>query len=123
MQQIVNINGFETVIEIPEGQEQSPLKYDGNKDSYHISYGNGLEEVGGVAEVTFADNTEATADVALPFTTLLDCQCTAIDVVGELQETTHIELVEEDKKLRLYGKVHPAYTGKMKIKWNAKGVI
>lgn len=123
MQQLVNINGYETVIEIPDGQEQSPLRHDGDKNNYHIKYGNGLEEVGGVAEITFTNNTEATADVALPFTTLFDCQCTAIDVVGELQETTHIELVEEDKKLRLYGKVQPAYTGKMKIKWNAKGVI
>lgn len=123
MKQIVIINGYETAIEIPEGQEQSPLRHDGDKDNYHIKYGNGLEEVGGVAEVTFANSTEATADVALPFTTLLDCQCTAIDVVGELQEATHIEFVEGDKKLRLYGKVRPAYTGKMKIKWTAKGVI
>lgn len=123
MQQTININGYETVIEIPDGQEQSPLRHDGDKDNYHIKYGNGLEEVGGVAEVTFANNVEATVEVALPFTKLLDCQCTSLDIVGEHQEKSHIEILEDGRKLRLYGQVNQAYTGKMKIKWNAKGVI
>lgn len=111
------------MIEIPDGQEQSPLRHDGDKDNYHIKYGNGLEEVGGVAEVTFANNVEATVEVALPFTKLLDCQCTSLDIVGEHQEKSHIEILEDGRKLRLYGQVKQTYTGKMKIKWNAKGVI
>lgn len=123
MYQVVNINGYETVIEIPVGQEISPLRYKGDKNDYHIKYGNGLEEVGGLAEVTFADNTEATVDITLPFAVLLDCQCTAVDIVGDHRESVHIELVEGDKKLRLYGKVSQPYTGALKLKWMAKGSI
>ena len=34
MQQVVNINGYETVIEIPEGQVLSPVKAQGDQSNY-----------------------------------------------------------------------------------------
>lgn len=119
----VTLNDAPSVLGLPRNLIPDPPMYSGNKDTYHIKYGNGLEEVGGIAEVSFANSAEATIDVDLPFVTLLDCQCTALDITGEHQETSHIEILEDGRKLRLYGRVKKAYTGKMKIKWTAKGVI
>lgn len=119
----VTLNDNPAVLGLPTNLIPDPPMSSGDKDNYHIKYGNGLEEVGGIAEVTFANDIEATVEVALPFTKLLDCQCTTLDVVGEHQEKSHIEILEDGSKLRLYGQVKQTYTGKMKIKWNAKGVI
>lgn len=119
----VTLNDAPSVLGLPANLIPDPPRFSGDKTNYRIKYGNGLEEVGGLAEVTFADNTEATVDITLPFFTLLDCQCTAVDIVGAHQESAHIEFVEDDKKLRLYSRVHQPYTGTSKLKWMAKGVI
>lgn len=119
----VTLNDVPSVLGLPKNLIPDPPIFSGDKDHYHIKYGNGLVEVGGIAEVTFTDNVEATVDVDLPFFTLLDCQCTSLDIVGEHQEKSHIEILEDGRKLRLYGQVKQAHTGTMKIKWTAKGVI
>ena len=119
----VTLNDVPSVLGLPKNLIPDPPICSGDKDNYHIKYGNGLEEVGGVAEVTLANNVEATVEVALPFTKLLDCQCTTLDMVGDHQEKSHIEILEDGNKLRLYGQVKQAHTGTMKIKWSAKGVI
>ena len=84
MQQVVNINGYETVIEIPESQVLSPVRVKGDQSNYEIEYGNGLKELGGIVEVQAtavkAGVIEGVQRIELPFFKTLDFQVTAINV-------------------------------------------
>ena len=84
MQQVVNINGYETVIEIKEEDVLSPVKAQGDQSNYEIEYGNGLKEVGGIVEVQATSIKEGVIEgvqrVELPFHKTLDFQVTAINV-------------------------------------------
>ena len=92
MKQVVNINGYETVIEIPAGEMLSPIKVQGDQSNYEIEYGNGLKEVGGIVEVqatTVKDGViEGVQRVELPFYKTLDFQVTAINVTASPTELT-----------------------------------
>ena len=84
MKQVVNINGYETVIEIKEEDVLSPVKVQGDQSHYEIEYGNGLKEVGGIVEVQATTVKEGVIEgvqrVELPFVKTLDFQVTAINV-------------------------------------------
>lgn len=124
MQQTVSINGFETVIEIPDGQAVSPVKVEGVKENYHIDYGNGLVEVGGEVEVTTRvtnGHIEGSADITLAFGTLLDVQATAIDIAGAMQEGVHIQYTGNGFKI--YAHANTTDVQPIKVKWTAKGLI
>lgn len=99
----VNINGFNTPIEIPEvfatreQAEQSEAKITEGEDSYVIRQGN-LVEVGGVltiqtTPVTKGTGTEGSKRVDLSsygFTKILNVQATAEDTpAGSIHENAH----------------------------------
>lgn len=119
MKQLVNINGYDTIINVPEDQVLSSIKYFGSKEDYSINYGNNLLEHGGIINITVT-NGEGSKTVKLPFT-VLDFQATAIDNnTGSIQESCHIEFVN-DNTVRVYGRATSNVT--IKVKWSAKGVI
>lgn len=122
MQQIVNINGYETVIEIPNGQVLSPVKVRGDKDSYHIEYGNGLVEVGGLVEINAAPTNGHIVGyhaIDVNFTNLLDVQVTTLDISSAVQENAHISFTDTGFKIWAHANATEAST--IKVKWSAKG--
>lgn len=123
MQQVVNINGFETVIEIPEGQVLSPVTVTGDKDNYRIEYGNGLVELGGTVEVEATENNghiEGSLAINLPFTTTLSVHVTTLDIANAVQENAHISETETGFKIWAHANTTTAQT--IKVKWSAKGL-
>lgn len=124
MQQTISINGFETVIEIPDGQVVSPVKVNGAKENYRIDYGNGLVEVGGEVEIATRvtnNHIEGSADIVLDLNTLLDVQVTAIDIAGAMQEGVHIQYTSGGFKI--YAHANTTDVQPIKVKWTAKGLI
>lgn len=128
MQQVVNINGYETVIEIPEGQVLSPVKVQGDQSHYEIEYGNGLKEVGGIVEVqatTAKDGViEGVQRVELPFHKTLDFQVTAINVSASPAVLTgEFAFARLDgNTLVVYGTANASEPKTIQVKWTAKGL-
>ena len=128
MKQVVNINGYETVIEIPEGEVLSPIKMQGNQSTYEIEYGNGLKEVGGIVEVqatTVKDGViEGVQRVELPFYNTLDFQVTAINVTASPAELTGEFAFArlENNTLVVYGTANANEPKTIQVKWTAKGL-
>jgi len=128
MQQVVNINGYETVIEIPEGQVLSPVKVQGDQSHYEIEYGNGLKEVGGIVEVqatTAKDGViEGVQRVELPFVKTLDFQVTAINVSASPAVLTgEFAFARLDENtLVVYGTANASEPKTIQVKWTAKGI-
>lgn len=128
MQQVVNINGYETVIEIPESQMLSPVKVQGDQSHYEIEYGNGLKEVGGIVEVQATTAKEGVIEgvqrVELPFVKTLDFQVTAINVSASpavlTGEFAFARL--DDKVLVVYGTANSNEAKTIQVKWTAKGI-
>lgn len=129
MQQIVNINGYETVIEIPEGKMLSPVKVQGDQSNYEIEYGNGLKEVGGVVEVQATSVKDGVIEgvqrVELPFYNTLDFQVTAINVTASPTELTgEFAFARLDNNtLVVYGTANSIEPKTIQVKWTAKGII
>lgn len=129
MQQVVNINGYETVIEIPDGQVLSPVKVQGDQSSYEIEYGNGLKEVGGVVEVQATSVRDGVVEgvqrVELPFYKTLDFQVTALNVSASpavlTGEFAFARL--DDKVLVVYGTANSNEAKAIQVKWTAKGIV
>lgn len=119
MKQYVLINDVPIELDIPDSMT---VTYSGSKENYRIEYGNDLVEVGGIISANFTETVEVITSQELPFKNLLDCQCSPLDVVGEYQEKSHLQIMS-DNLIRIYGQVKEPYTGIMKIKWMAKGVI
>ena len=128
MQQVVNINGYETVIEIPEGQVLSPVKAQGDQSHYEIEYGNGLKEVGGIVEVqaTAAKKgvIEGVQRIKLPFYKTLDFQVTAINVSASPAVLTgEFAFARLDENtLVVYGTANASEPKTIQVKWTAKGI-
>lgn len=116
-----NINGFETPIEFPEGSVAS-VHASGDKQQWHVDFGNGFVQVGGVLTLPFTDTTETNAVVNVPFSRLFDFQATPVDVQGPLGEAVHIEILA-DNKVRVYARTAQNYTGGFQVKWSASGVV
>lgn len=129
MQQIVNINGYETVIEISESQVLSPVKVHGDQRSYEISYGNGLKEIGGIVEVQANTAKEGVIEgvqrVELPFYKTLDFQVTAINVSASPAVLTgEFAFARLDgNTLVVYGTANSNEPKTIQVKWTAKGFI
>ena len=129
MKQVVNINGYETVIEIPAGEMLSPIKVQGDQSNYEIEYGNGLKEVGGIVEVqatTVKDGViEGVQRVELPFYKTLDFQVTAINVTASPTELTgEFAFARLDNNtLVVYGTANSNEPKTIQVKWTAKGII
>lgn len=129
MQQIVNINGYETVIEISESQVLSPVKVSGDQNSYEISYGNGLKEIGGIVEVQANTAKESVIEgvqrVELPFYKTLDFQVTAINVSASPAVLTgEFAFARLDgNTLVVYGTANSNEPKTIQVKWTAKGLI
>lgn len=129
MQQIVNINGYETVIEISESQVLSPVKVLGDQSSYEISYGNGLKEIGGIVEVQANTAKEGVIEgvqrVELPFYKTLDFQVTAINVSASPAVLTgEFAFARLDgNTLVVYGTANSNEPKTIQVKWTAKGLI
>lgn len=124
MQQIVNINGFETIIEIPQGQVLSPVITQSDKDNYRIEYSNGLVEVGGTVEIEAVPSNgyiEGSLSIDLPFTNTLTIQVTALAISSAVQENAHISETETGFKIWAYANTTTPST--IKVKWSAKGII
>lgn len=124
MQQIVNINGFETIIEIPEGQAVSPLIHQGDKSDYRIDYGNGLVEVGGLVEVstsTVNGHIEGSTAVELPFDRVYSVQVTTLDIPNAVQENAHISLT--DSGFKIWAHANTQTPSVIRVMWSAKGSI
>lgn len=128
MKQVVNINGYETVIEIPAGEMLSPIKVQGDQSNYEIEYGNGLKEVGGVVEVqatTVKDGViEGVQRVELPFYNTLDFQVTATNVTASPTELTgEFAFARLDNNtLVVYGTANANEPKTIQVKWTAKGL-
>ena len=128
MKQVVNINGYETVIEIPEAEVLSPIKVQGDQSNYEIEYGNGLKEVGGIVEVqatTVKDGViEGVQRVELPFYNTLDFQVTAINVTASPTELTgEFAFARLDNNtLVVYGTANANEPKTIQVKWTAKGL-
>lgn len=128
MKQVVIINGYETVIEIPDGQVLSPIKVQGDQQSYEISYGNGLKEVGGIVEVQATSVKEGVIEgvqrVELPFRKALDFQVTALNVSASpavlTGEFAFARL--DDKVLVVYGTANSNEPKTIQVKWTVKGI-
>ena len=129
MQQIVNINGYETVIEIPEGKMLSPVKVQGDQSNYEIEYGNGLKEIGGIVEVQATSVKDGIIEgvqrVELPFYNTLDFQVTAINVTASPTELTgEFAFARLDNNtLVVYGTANSNEPKTIQVKWTAKGII
>lgn len=129
MKQVVNINGYETVIEIPAGEMLSPIKVQGDQSNYEIEYGNGLKEVGGIVEVqatTVKDGViEGVQRVELPFYNTLDFQVTAINVTASPAELTgEFAFARLDNNtLVVYGTANSNEPKTIQVKWAAKGIV
>ena len=120
MQQVVNINGYETVIEIKEEDVLSPVKVQGDQSHYEIEYGNGLKEVGGIVEVQATTAKEGVIEgvqrVELPFVKTLDFQVTAINVSASPAVLT------DGNTLVVYGTANASEPKTIQVKWTAKGI-
>lgn len=128
MQQVVNINGYETVIEIKEDQVLSPVKVQGDQSHYEIEYGNGLKEVGGIVEVQATSAKEGVIEgvqrVELPFHKTLDFQVTAINVSASPAVLTgEFAFARLDgNTLVVYGTANASEPKTIQVKWTAKGI-
>ena len=128
MKQVVNINGYETVIEIPEGEMLSPIKVQGDQSNYEIEYGNGLKEVGGIVEVQATTVKEGVIEgvqrVELPFYNTLDFQVTAINITASPAELTGEFAFArlENNTLVVYGTANANEPKTIQVKWTAKGL-
>lgn len=128
MRQVVNINGYETVIEIPEGQELSPVKVKGDQTNYSIEYGNGLKEVGGTVDVNVksaADGfNDGTQRIELPLFTVLDFQVTLVKTSTALASTVSdsVSARLEGGVLVVIGSTNAGESKTIRIKWMAKGI-
>ena len=128
MKQIVNINGYETVIEIKEEDVLSPVKVQGNQSHYEIEYGNGLKEVGGIVEVQATTAKEGVIEgvqrVELPFVKTLDFQVTAINVSASPAVLTgEFAFARLDNQhLVVYATANSTESKNIQVKWNAKGI-
>lgn len=128
MKQVVNINGYETVIEIKEEDVLSPVKVKGDQSHYEIEYGNGLKEVGGIVEVQATTAKEGVIEgvqrIKLPFVKTLDFQVTAINVSASpavlTGEFAFARL--DDKVLVVYGTANSNDPKTIQVKWTAKGI-
>lgn len=129
MQQVVFINGYETVIEIPDGQVLSPVKVQGDQSNYEIEYGNGLKEVGGVVEVQATSVRDGVVEgvqrVELPFTRTLDFQVTALNVSASPAVLTgEFAFARLDGNvLVVYGTANSNEAKAIQVKWTAKGIV
>lgn len=128
MKQVVNINGYETVIEIPESQVLSPVKVQGDQSHYEIEYGNDLIEVGGIVEVQATTVKEGVIEgvqrVELPFVKTLDFQVTAINVsVSPAVLTGEFAFARLDENtLAVFGTANASEPKTIQVKWTAKGI-
>ena len=128
MKQVVNINGYETVIEIKEGDVLSPVKVQGDQSHYEIEYGNGLKEVGGIVEVQATTAKEGVIEgvqrVELPFYKTLDFQVTAINVSASPAVLTgEFAFARLDENtLVVYGTANASEPKTIQVKWTAKGI-
>lgn len=130
MQQVVNINGYETVIEIPESQVISPVNVEGNSDSYRIDYGNGLVKVGGelaIKTVPVKDGTgrtEGMVTVDLPeFRQVLGFGVVAMDSdKGSLFEHAHLGQVTF-KDMNVYASAISDKEVELKVNWFVEGLF
>lgn len=130
MRQIININGFETPIEIPEGQTLSPVTAQGDKTNYRIEYGNGLVELGGTVDVTVNRVAEGVLEgihnVALSFSTTLSVQVTAMNVIqgAETLNSESAFITDTTDGFRIYATARStAETQVIPVRWVAKGLI
>lgn len=130
MHQVVNINGFETVIEIPESQVISPVKVEGSSDSYRIDYGNGLVKVGGELAIKTAPvkdgagRTEGMVTVDLPeFSQVLGFGVVAMDSdKGSLFEHAHLGQVTF-KDMNVYASAISDKEVELKVNWFVEGLL
>lgn len=128
MQQVVNINGYETVIEIPGSQVLSPVKVRGDQSNYEIEYGNGLKELGGIVEVQATSVKEGVIEgvqrIELPFFKTLDYQVTAINVSASPAVLTgEFAFARLDNQhLVVYATANSTESKNIQVKWTAKGI-
>lgn len=128
MRQVVIINGYETVIEIPMEEVLSPVKVQGDQSHYEIEYGNGLKEVGGIVEVQATTAKEGVIEgvqrVELPFHRTLDFQVTAINVSASPAVLTgEFAFARLDENtLVVYGTANASEPKTIQVKWTAKGI-
>lgn len=128
MRQVVNINGYETVIEIKEEDVLSPVKVQGDQSHYEIEYGNGLKEVGGIVEVQATSVKEGVIEgvqrVELPLHRTLDFQVTAINVSASPAVLTgEFAFARLDENtLVVYGTANASEPKTIQVKWTAKGI-
>lgn len=129
MQQVVNINGYETVIEIPEGQALSPVTHSGDKSDFRIEYGNGLVKVGGIVEIECGNVTphliEGVKVMELPFSQVYNFQVTAMNVSSNPANISNegAFITEQDGVYKIYAHAKASSTYTIPVKWAAEGYI
>lgn len=133
MQQIININGYETVIEIPEGQpglgySGFNVTASGNEDSYKIHYSENLVEQGGIATIDLNAEvggiTEGHAVIRLdqPLYNWLSTQVTVNDVPNRVGERANI-IKKDNQTFEIWASVNGSGSAQIKVNWSVKGLL
>lgn len=130
MQQIININGYETVIEIPEGQPGLGFstRVEGNEDAYKIHYSENLVEQGGVATIDLNTETngltEGHAVIRLdqPMYNWLTTQVTVNDVPNRVGERANI-IKKDNQTFEIWASVNGSGSAQIKVNWTVKGLL
>lgn len=105
------------------------VTYTGSDEEYSIDYGNGLKELGGIAQVACTEVTsgiiEGTKVIELPFTNTLDFQATAMNVADSPNVITgeSVFITKVSNGYKLYATAKATQSTTIPVKWTAKGVI
>ncbi len=127
MRQTVVINGYETEIEIMDGQSPYPM-VTGDGDAYTIVYDNGLVEYGGSVVIDLDSDvdglTEGSAVIQLdhPLSTWLSTHVTVNDVPNRVGERANI-VKKDNQSFEVWASVNDSGTAQIKVDWSVKGVI
>lgn len=124
----LNMNGYKTYAEIPEGNVPSPVSYDGDKDGYVIDYGNGLVEYGGKVTITTIPqevNAEGTATVTFPeaFSRVLSVTLTSVDIPHYTNEGSNHIASLTNSGFSIWATMNERVSKTVEIYWSAKGIL
>lgn len=127
MRQTVMINGYETEIEIMDGQSPYPI-VSGVEDTYSIDYGNGLVEFGGSVVIGLNSETDgltegkAVVQLKQPLSNWLSTRVTVNDVPNRVGERANI-VKKDNQAFEVWASVNGSGSTQIKVNWSVKGLL
>lgn len=128
-QQLIEINGVETPVGIPDDQVLSPVETSGDKSNFRIDYGNGLTKVGGVVRVSATPVTdgviEGVHNIVTPFAKLLNYTAVAMNVPepASVVSGENVFVADTDTGFRIYATAKAAAAKTIQVRWSAEGIM